>query len=78
MSFKKFYQFLIEGKKPKKHEIKEVEAPKPKIDPNSALKCPKCGSSAFPCDCFIDDYYNSKLTQQTPKPNTTIKPNEKS
>ena len=77
MSFKKFYQYLSEGKKPKSHDIVEVEVPRPDIDPNSALKCPKCGSSAFPCECFTDDYYNSKTPQQAPRPNKVIKPKKK-
>jgi hypothetical protein len=73
MLFKKYYQYLIEGKKPKSHEIRETEVPQPKVDPNTALKCPKCGSSEFPCDCFSNDYYDAKLPQQTPRPNKIVK-----
>jgi hypothetical protein len=78
MSFKKFFQFISEGKKPKEHDIEEVSVPDPKINADAPLSCPKCGSTKLPCECYTDDYYNSKLTQQTPRPNKIFKKNAKS
>jgi len=75
MSFKKFIQFIVEKKKGDKHSIEQVDAPQPPIDPSISLKCPKCGESAKVCDCYVDDYYNAKTPQYTPKAKTQ-KPNK--
>jgi hypothetical protein len=77
MSFKKFSEYLNEKKKPKPEDIEEVEVPKPDANPNEPLACPKCGSSKLPCECYTDDYYNAKLSQQAPRPNKLLKPKKK-
>jgi hypothetical protein len=77
MSFKKFFEFLSEGKKKDTKDIEEVSAPKPKVNADTPLACPKCGSFKLPCECYTDDYYNSKLSQQTPRPNKIYKPKKK-
>lgn len=77
MAFKKFIEFLAEGKKPNKKDIEEVEVPKPDANPDANLACPKCGSSKLPCECYTDDYYNAKISQQTPRPNKILKPKKK-
>lgn len=77
MSFKKFFEFLTEKKKANPKDIVEVEVPKPDINPNEPLSCSKCGSSKLPCECYTEDYYNAKLTQQTPRPNKLLKPKKK-
>lgn len=73
--FKKFNEFLLsekeESKKPKKTSQLAEEMPDPELEtPKSVLsdKCPKCGSTKVPCECAVDDYYDSKLPQQAPKP----------
>jgi hypothetical protein len=76
MSFKKFFQFILEKKKPSDKDIEEIEAPKPD-SPAEPLSCPKCGSSRLPCECYTDDYYDAKKSHQTPRPSTTIKPKNK-
>jgi hypothetical protein len=48
----------------------------PPIDPSVAMTCPKCGESEKVCDCYIDDYYNAKTPQYTPKGKTKKKKNE--
>ena len=78
MTFKKFSQFIAESKKPDKKDIEEASVPKPDAAPDANLACPKCGSSSLPCECYTDDYYNAKISQQTPNPNTVIKPKKKS
>ena len=77
MSFKKFFEFLSEGKKNNPKDIEEVSVPKPNLDSDAPLACPKCGSFQLPCECYTDDYYNSKLSQQTPRPNKIYKPKKK-
>lgn len=77
MSFKKFFEFLSEGKKRDPKDIEEVSAPNPKVNADTPLACPKCGSFKLPCECYTDDYYNSKLSQQTPRPNKIFKPKKK-
>ena len=42
--FKKFFQFISEGKKPKPHEIQQADPQSPPVDPSIVTKCPKCGS----------------------------------
>ncbi len=75
MIFKKFYQFLIEKSDPK--DIEDAQSPRPKIDPSISTKCPKCGKTSAPCECYIDDYYDAKLGKATPRPNKVIKPKKK-
>jgi len=77
MAFKKFKEFLLEGKKPGVKDIQDVEVPKPDLNPDANLSCPKCGSSKLPCECYTDDYYNAKISQQTPRPNKLLKPKKK-
>ena len=60
--FKKFFQFIQEGKKPKTHEIEQADPENPPVDPSIVTKCPKCGSSGRICDCY------------TPRPNKKVKP----
>jgi uncharacterized C2H2 Zn-finger protein len=73
MHFKKYSDYLNEKKDKDSKDIEEVEIPKPDLDPEIALACPKCGSSSLPCKCFTEDYYNAKLGQQTPRPGKTVK-----
>lgn len=75
--FKKFFQFISEGKKPKPHDIEQADPTNPPIDPAIVTKCPKCGSTGMICDCYTDDYYNAKLPQQAPRPNKKVKPKTK-
>jgi len=77
MSFKKFLQFITEKKKADPKDIQDAKVPEPKIDPEAALACPKCGSTKMPCECYTDDYYNTKLQYQTPRPNKLLKPKKK-
>ena len=51
--------------------------PSPELDPSVPTKCPKCGQTSSPCECYTDDYYNAKISQQTPRPNRIIKPKKK-
>jgi hypothetical protein len=73
MSFKKYSEFISEKEDQK--DIIEVKIPTQKNDPSVSLKCPKCGSSRMPCECYIDDYYDAEISQQTPKPQKTKKGN---
>lgn len=75
MNFKSFKEFILEKKADK--DIQDVVPPKPDLDPSVPLTCPKCGKTSSPCDCYIDDYYNSKYPQQAPKPTKIIKPKKK-
>jgi len=77
MSFKKFFEFLTEKKSADSKDIEEVKVPEPKANPNEPLACPKCGSTKMPCECYTEDYYNAKLSQQTPRPNKLLKPKKK-
>jgi hypothetical protein len=76
MIFKKFAQFIFEKKGDSK-DIEDAQPPKPALDPSVPLKCPKCGQTTSPCECYTDDYYNAKLGQQTPRPNKIVKPKKK-
>jgi hypothetical protein len=76
MPFKKFIQYISEKKKNDAHKIEEVKPDLPPIDPSVAMTCPKCGESEKVCDCYIDDYYNAKTPQYTPKGKTKKKKNE--
>jgi len=67
-SFKTFSSFISEDKK----DIIETEAPKASVDGDEKV-CPKCGKINLPCKCYIDDYYDAKLQQQTPKPTKIFK-----
>lgn len=76
--FKTFRDFILEKRiktSPLAEEIPdpEVETPKSVADD----KCPKCGSTKVPCECYTEDYYDSKLSQQTPKPTVINKGNPK-
>ena len=82
MFFKKFRDFIIEaagpptkdaGKKKKKDpkDIENAEPLTPPFNPEVPEKCPKCGSTNRPCQCYIDDYYNAKTPQWTPRPSVT-------
>ena len=75
MFFKKFFQFLTEKSDSK--DIEDVQPPKPKLDPAVPTKCPKCGKTSAPCECYTDDYYDAKLGKSTPRPNKIIKPKKK-
>jgi hypothetical protein len=77
MSFKKFIDFISESSlvDPRKKDIEEVSA-KPS-DANLPEVCPKCGESAQVCDCFIDDYYDARTPQYSPKGKTIKRDNKK-
>jgi len=77
MAFKKFFEFLTEKKSADSKDIEDVTVPQPKADPKEPLACPKCGKTKLPCECYTDDYYNAKLSQQTPRPNKLLKPKKK-
>ena len=69
MIFKKFIEYILEGKKvdPKKKDIEDVQPQMKDSDPSIPLVCPKCGEADMLCACYTDDYYSAKLQQQTPK-----------
>jgi hypothetical protein len=87
MKFKRFREFLNEiagpptkgvGKK-KGKDPKDIESADPLVPPERidvATKCPKCGSTVRPCECFIDDYYNARTPQWAPNASVT-KPKKK-
>jgi hypothetical protein len=81
MIFKRFREFLSEaagppvkgaGKKKKKDpkDIESADPLTPPTDPRIETKCPKCGSTVRPCQCYIDDYYNAKTPQWAPRAST--------
>lgn len=80
--FKKFLDFLNETSNRIKTSNLSEKIPDPTIEKSKKVDdglCPKCGSDKIPCNCSVDDYYDSKLPQQTPKPNkskTKIKGDE--
>lgn len=76
--FKKFDEFISEerikvSQLAEENPDPEMETPKSVVDD----KCPKCGSTKVPCECYTEDYYDSKLAQQTPKPTKVKKGNPK-
>lgn len=73
MYFKKYSIFILEKNKKDKKDIEEAEIPNPELDEEMPLSCSKCGSLSLPCKCYTEDYYNAKLSQQTPKPSKTKK-----
>jgi len=77
MAFKKFLEYILEKKKSDSKDIQDVMPPSPELDPSVPTKCPKCGQTSSPCECYTDDYYNAKISQQTPRPNRIIKPKKK-
>lgn len=76
--FKKFIEFLTEERIKTKQLSEEI--PDPEVEtPKSVTsdRCPKCGSTKVPCECYTEDYYDSKLSQQTPKPTKVKRGNPK-
>jgi len=71
MSFKKYTQFLMEKKKKDSKDIEDAKPEIPPVDPSLPLTCPKCGESSKICDCYVNDYYNAKTPQYTPKAKVT-------
>lgn len=69
MIFKKFIDYILEGKKvdPKKKDIEDVQPQMKDSDPSIPLVCPKCGESDMICACYTSDYYSSKSQQMIPK-----------
>lgn len=77
-TFKRFRDYLSE-ERIKTLQLSE-EIPDPVLEtPKSVTDdaCPKCGSTKIPCLCYTEDYYDSKLSQQTPKPTKIKKGNPK-
>ena len=69
MIFKKFIDYILEGKKvdPKKKDIEDVQPQMKDSDPSIPLVCPKCGESDMVCACYTDDYYSARSQQMIPK-----------
>ena len=67
MSFKKFIEYIVEKKKSDSKDIEQASPETPPVDPSAPLTCPKCGTTAQVCDCYIDDYYNAKTPYMTPR-----------
>lgn len=69
MIFKKFIDYIIEGKKvdPGKKDIEDVQPKTKDSDPSIPLTCPKCGETNMICACYTDDYYSVKSQQMIPK-----------
>lgn len=69
MIFKKFIDYILEGKKvdPKKKDIEDVQPQMKDSDPSVPLVCPKCGESDMICACYTSDYYSSRSQQMIPK-----------
>ena len=69
MIFKKFIDYILEGKKvdPKKKDIEDVQPQMKDSDPSVPLVCPKCGETDMICACYTSDYYSSRSQQMIPK-----------
>jgi hypothetical protein len=66
MTFKRFKQFILEGKGKDPKDIEEAMPLSQDIDPKDKGKCPKCGSSDQPCKCYTEDYYDAKMPRYNP------------
>lgn len=71
LKFQSFVQSLLEKKFGvlKTPDTKFGDFPKEKsLKGVVSNSCSKCGKLLNVCQCYVDDYYDAELTQQTPTP----------